>query len=105
MLGAVDACTRKAVTSLEVTLAGDSAADVAFRIGFAAATLTAEPADGVGTDTGIICCHDGLKAGSGFIKEFKNYRIGVAGEELRITCTTPTTGSLKVVIGQFDLVK
>lgn len=104
MVGAVAAGVRKAIVSLEVTLAGDSAADVAFRIGFSTSTtMPTEPSDEGNVDA-MIMAHDGLSAGSGMMKLFPQYAIGADNAEIRMTNTTPTTGKLKVIIGHLDLV-
>lgn len=104
ILGTVAPGTRKVVTAIDVMLGGDSAADVGFRIGFAASTLAAEPTNGVGTATGVFMSHPGLKPGSGIIRKYDRYKIGASGAELRITTTTPTPGKLKLIVSQFDLV-
>lgn len=104
MVGAVSSTQRKAIVSLDVTLAGDSAADVSFRIGFSTSTtMPTEPLDEGNVDA-MIMAHDGLKAGSGMMKNFPQYAIGPVNAEIRMTNSTPTTGKLKVIIGHLDLV-
>lgn len=103
LVGAVASTVRKAIVSLDVTVAGDSSADVDVRIGFSTSTtMPTDPSDGGNVD-GIILSHNGVKAGSGIIKRFDPYAIGAAGEEILIANTTPTPGKLKVIIGHLDL--
>ena len=77
------------IVVLACTVAADKAntVDVAVRVGFGAANTP--------TGAGVYLSHPGIAAGGG-IRE-AGAVVGADGEDLRITCEVPTTGSIDVV--------
>ena len=60
----------------------------------AATAVPTEPATGA-TVTGMVLSHGGIPAGSGIAKE--GLWVGGDGEDLRITCESPTSGKITVL--------
>ena len=85
------------VTRCSVTLDNATTVDVQCRIGFGTATTP--------TTTGVILSHPGIAAGSGVVEGSGAGILGVgaAGEDVRITCEVPTTGSLDVVLTYYEI--
>lgn len=71
--------------------------DVGVRIGFGAVNTP--------TTTGVILSHPGVAAGSGVVEGSGAGILGVGadGEDLRITCEVPTTGSCRVIVSYFTI--
>jgi hypothetical protein len=89
---AIGTTKRLIVVDPVVTLYSDSAAAVAVKIGFAAANLAADADAGTDGAVGILGAHK-VVAGSGW---HPMSGMGLTGEELRITCGTPTPGKLVI---------
>jgi|SRR6188474_417106 len=87
---AITSKERLVIHQIQAALDNDSTANVAVRIGFAAATLTAAALAGV---EGIVLNHPDLAPGSGMPGLFG---VGAADEELRLTCDAPTSGNLVI---------
>jgi hypothetical protein len=85
------------VTRLSVTADKANTVDVQCRIGFATATTP--------TTTGVLLSHPGIAAGSGVVEGNGSGMLGVGadGEDLRITCEAPTSGSIDVVVSYFTI--
>ena len=90
------------VTGIDATVDNATTPDVAVRIGFATATLTAVSGSGV---TGIVLSHPGIAPGSGIVKGSASGLIGVGadGEDLRITSEVPTDGVLRIVVTYYTV--
>ena len=86
----IAATERLLVHGLYVSVGKDVTVNVALRIGFAAATLTAVSGSGV---AGILATHSALEPGAVF---YGLPGLGAAGQELRFTCGAPTTGAIRV---------
>lgn len=71
--------------------------DVAVRVGFGTATTP--------TTTGVVLTHPNIAAGSGVVEGDGSGTLGVGAdnEDLRITCTVPTTGSARVLVTYFTV--
>lgn len=87
---AIGAARRFEVASIRVSAAAGNSVAVAVRVGFAAATL---PAASTTPVVGIVLSHPGVAAGSGMPGDRGR---GALGEELRLTCSAPTGGSITV---------
>ena len=75
------------------------------RIGFGPSTLPASGSSGADAVSKIILSHPNLAAGSGVVKGNGGGIVGIGGdgEELRITCSAPTSGSLYVQVDYFTI--
>lgn len=89
------------VTYVDVTCANSNSVDVAVRIGFHATTLPTYTADSLTGIAGIVFSHGGIARGGGAVKANGGapITIGGAGDGLRMTCTAPTGGSVRILIG------
>jgi hypothetical protein len=90
------------VTAMSVFVAGDATTGCKVRIGFGTANVPTEPASGASVD-GMCISHDRIEPGSGIVKGDGSAAIfiGGDGEELRITCETPTPGRLTVLLSYY----
>jgi hypothetical protein len=80
------------VTAIRVICSNKNTVDVNWRIGFGTANTP--------TTTGVVSSHPDCPAGSGAIDGDGSGILGIGadGEDLRITSTVPTTGSVRVVV-------
>ena len=85
------------VTRCDFVADNANTVDVGFRIGFGAATTP--------TTTGVVSSHPGVAAGSGVLAGNGGGILGVGadGEDLRITCEVPTTGSVRVIVSYYTI--
>ncbi|HUU45666.1 MAG TPA: hypothetical protein VM118_08020 [Acidobacteriota bacterium] len=83
------------VTRVSVMVANEGTVDVDVVIGFGAVNTP--------TTTGVILAHPGIAVGSGVVEGTGSGMLGVgaAGEDVRITCSNPTTGS--PAVGSIDV--
>lgn len=88
---------RIVVTAIDFVCDAANTVNVAVRIGFGATTTP--------TTTGVLLSHPGLFAGSGLIKGNGGGILGIggAGEDLRITASVPTTGSMRVIVTAYTV--
>ncbi len=93
----VSAGTRIAVTSIMFVAANSNTVDTSVRIGFGAAAV---PAYGT---AGIVLSHPGVAPGSGLGRGGGSATLGAGadGEDLRITCSVPTGGSVDLIVTYF----
>lgn len=92
IIGAIAAGTRAVITRCTVAAAHSNTVDVSVVIGFGAATTP--------TTTGVVFAHPGIAAGSGMVEGAGSGILGqgASDEELRITSSVPTTGSIDVTV-------
>ena len=85
------------VTEIEALCDTANTVNVACRVGFGATTTP--------TTTGVVLTHPGISAGSGVVRGNGGGILGVGadGEDLRITCTAPTTGSIRVLVSYYTI--
>jgi hypothetical protein len=85
------------VTECEVICSNANTVNVGVRVGFGATTTP--------TTTGVVLTHPGVAPGSGVVRGTGAGIIGVGadGEDLRITCTVPTTGSIRVLVTYYTI--
>ena len=97
LAGVVAATDRCVVTHITATCDNANTVDVQARCGFGAVNTPANDA------AGIILSHPGIAAGSGVSVGTGTGIIGIGGdgEELRVTCEDPVTGSIDFVVGYF----
>lgn len=98
----VAAGTKIVVTRCSVTASAANTVNVAVRIGFGTATLGAEALAGV---NGIILAHPAVAAGSGVVEGNGSGILGIGAddEDIRYTCGSPTTGSIKIIISYYTI--
>lgn len=104
ILPALAAGSAYVITGITVACSAANATSPSVRIGFGTSTLTAQGATNADAVAKIILSHPGIPAGSGIVKGYNGgiVGIGASDEELRITCTTPTT-SLIVQVDWFTI--
>lgn len=97
----VGAGTKIVVTQIMVTVDEAVTVGVNVRIGFGTATL---PAQGTGVN-GILFRHEGMVPGGGAVRGDGSGILGIGAdnEDLRVTCETPTSGALSVVVSYFTI--
>jgi hypothetical protein len=93
------------ITGITVIASAANTVQVSVRIGFGASTVPAQGASGADAVAKVILSHPNIPAGSGFVKGNSGGIVGIGGdgEELRITCSAPTTGSLIVQVDYFTI--
>jgi hypothetical protein len=98
----VSAGTKIAVTNIAAICDNANTGDVAVRVGFAAASLSAAATTGI---AGIVMSHPGIAAGSGYNRGDGSGVLGVGadGEDLRITCEDPAGGSIRIIASYFEI--
>jgi hypothetical protein len=85
------------VTQIQVTVSNATTATPSVIIGFAAATTP--------TTTGVVISHPGIPGGGGVSRGDGSGILGIGadGEDLRITSTVPTGGTIDVVVSYFTI--
>ena len=105
IVGTISTGTRLIVTAIAVTVdsATTAVGGVAVKLGFGTSTI---PADAAAGANGIILDHKGIAAGSGVVIGTGGgiLAIGADGEELRLTCETPTGGGISITVTYFTVV-
>jgi hypothetical protein len=103
MIGAISAGSKIIVTQIAVIASAANTVNASVRIGFGTATVPAQGASGAAGTAKVILSHPNIPPGSGITKGNGSGIVGIGGdgEELRITCSAPTTGSLIVQIDYY----
>lgn len=85
------------VTQAALICANSNTVDVSARIGFGTANTP--------TTTGVVLTHPGIAPGSGFSRGSGAGMLGVGAdnEDLRITCSVPTTGSVRALVSYYTV--
>jgi hypothetical protein len=104
ILPAISAGTKYVITSISVACSAANATTPSVRIGFGTASVPSQGSTNADAVTKVILSHPGIAAGSGIVKGNGGGIVGIGGdgEELRITCTTPTT-SMIVQVDYFTI--
>jgi hypothetical protein len=96
--------TEKAiVTYVNATCANSNSVDVAVRIGFASgSTLPSITNNDLTGNAGVFFSHGAIARGGGAVAGPAAHggalAVGALGEDIRITCSAPTGGSLRIVM-------
>lgn len=85
------------VSSTTVTAANSNTVDVSVRIGFATTTLPAYTPNASAGVAGVFFSHGGIARGGGWTQAGGN-AAGAAGQPIRLTCSIPTGGSIRIII-------
>lgn len=95
-----DSTHRGVVTYGQITIANSATVDVSVRVGFATATLPTITNNAAGGSAGVFMSHGGIAKGGGMVVANGGAPIdtGDADEDLRITCSAPTGGTLRLVL-------
>jgi len=93
----VSAGTKIVVTMISATLDNACSVDVQVRVGFGSSTTP--------TGTGVVLSHPGIAKGSGVAKGNGGGIIGTGadGEDLRVTCEVPTSGSIDIEVSYYTI--
>jgi hypothetical protein len=85
------------VTAIAVICDKANTVNVGYRVGFGTANTP--------TTTGVVSTHPGVAAGSGVVEGNGGGILGIGAdnEDLRITCTVPTTGSIRVKVTYYTI--
>ncbi len=105
MLGAIGAGTKVIITSITVIASKANTVDVSVRIGFGTANVPTQGASGATATAKVVISHPNIPPGSGVPKGNGSGIVGIGGdgEELRITNSAPTSGSLIVQIDYYTI--
>lgn len=96
LLITVGATQRLAVLSAKATCANSNTGDVSVRLGFAAATLPTLTVDSLTGAVGEFFSHGGIAPGGGAVDA--EGALGAEGEDLRLTCSAATGGSVRITV-------
>jgi hypothetical protein len=98
----VSAGTKIVVTRLTVTASNANTVNVAVKVGFGTATLTADSTTGAAN---VIADHEGVPPGGGFTIGDGSGIIAVGADDadLRWTCDTPTGGHIIISVSYFTI--
>ena len=92
----VGATQRLLVVSAKATCANSNTGDVSVRLGFATATLPTLTVDSLTGSAGEFFSHGGIAKGGGAVDAEGG--MGAEGEDLRLTCSAATGGSLRITV-------
>lgn len=104
VLPAISAGTKYVLTSITVTCSAANTTNPSIRLGFGTTSVPAQGATNADAVSKVVLSHPGIPAGGGIQKGNGSGIVGIGGdgEELRITCTTPTT-SMIVQVDYFTI--
>lgn len=93
----VGAGAKIVVTAASIVVANSNTVDVSAILGFGAATTP--------TTTGVVASHPGIAPGSGYARGDGSGILGIGadGEDLRITNSVPTGGSMTVLVSFYTI--
>jgi hypothetical protein len=96
----LDADQRGVVMYFSITCANSNVVDVAARAGFAAATLPTVTLNSATGNLGVFFSHGGIARGGGAVAANGGavIAVGALGDDIRLTNTVPTGGSIRVVM-------
>lgn len=100
--GTINAGTKVVVTRIVITCSNANTVNVGCKIGFGTANV---PADSTTGAAGVLIDHDGIPPGGGVSTGSGAGILGVGGdgEELRMTCDSPTSGSIIVTVSGYTI--
>jgi hypothetical protein len=96
----VPSTQQMAVTYAQVTNANSTTGDVSVRLGFGTATLPTVTNDSATGNPGVFLSHGGISPGGGVVAQAGGavLALGAPDEDLRVTCSAATGGSVRIVI-------
>lgn len=105
ILPTISAGTIYVIIGITVTASADNTVNTSVRIGFGTANVPSQGSSGADAVSKVILSHPGIAPGSGIVKGNGGGIIGIGGdgEELRITNSAPTSGSLIVQVDYFTI--
>lgn len=91
---------RMTVWYSKVTCANSNSVDVSVELGLATATLPAVSDDSATGGVGVFLSSGGIAHGGGVVETMggEPIAVGADGEDLRLTCSVATGGSLRVIV-------
>lgn len=92
----VAATQRLAVLSAKATCSNSNTGDVSVRLGFATATLPTLTINSLTGAVGEFFSHGGIAKGGGAVDA--EGALGPEGEDLRLTCSAATGGSVRITV-------
>jgi hypothetical protein len=97
--------TKYVITGITVAASAANTVNTSVRIGFGASGVPAQGASGADAVTKVILSHPNIAPGSGISKGHAGGIVGIGGdgEDLYITCSVPTSGSLIVQIDYYTI--
>jgi len=104
ILPAISAGTIYVIMGIAVTCSNANVTSPSVRIGFGTANVPTQGATNADAVAKVVLSHPGIAPGSGISKGFAGAIVGIGGdgEELRLTCTTPTT-SMCIQVDYFTI--
>lgn len=105
ILPVISAGTIYVIVGITVAASKDNTVNTSVRIGFGASAVPTQGSSGADAVTKVVLSHPGLAPGSGMIKGNGAGIVGIGGdgEELRITNSAPTTGSIVVQVDYYTI--
>lgn len=105
VLPLISAGTKYVITSITVTASAANTVNTSVRLGFGTTGVPAQGTSGADAVTKVVLSHPNIPAGSGVVKGNGSGIVGIGGdgEELYITCSAPTTGSLIVQVDYYTI--
>ena len=105
VLAAIAAGNKYVITRVTIALAVATTVAVGVRLGFGASVVPALPASAADAVAGILVYHPGMNPGSGIQMGDGSGILGIGGdgEELRITCDAPTSGTLVISVSYYQI--
>lgn len=105
VLPLISSGTRYVITGVTVAASAANSVNTSVRLGFGSAAVPTQGASGADAVTKVILSHPNIAAGSGLSKGHAGGIVGIGGdaEELYITCSVPTGGSLVVQVDYYTI--
>lgn len=105
VLPLISAGTKYVITGITVTASAANTVNTSVRLGFGTAAVPTQGASGADAVTKVILSHPGIAPGSGVSKGHAGGIVGIGGdgEELYITCSVPTGGSVVVQVDYYTI--